>query len=115
VLAARVVQTTVCFAVGFNPVALARKTPIELWSDRKTNNTFFEVASRLQSKQVTVVRMLRGSLTLVCLQGDGHHFILNPIVGPEPITGSSRMKVRIAAHSQQSQCIARPRAARPRK
>ncbi|XP_031567899.1 glucokinase regulatory protein-like [Actinia tenebrosa] len=53
--------------IGFNPIDLARKSPIQDWS-----KTFFDVANRLRSHKTAI--------------------ILNPIVGPEAITGSSRMK-----------------------
>ncbi len=52
---------------GFNPVDRARNTPIENW-----NKTFLEVAKKVEKHK----------------QG----IILNPVVGPEPITGSTRMK-----------------------
>jgi hypothetical protein len=56
--------------MGFNDISVARKVKIEKW-----NKTMFDVVSQLNS----------------CV-GSGRHFILNPIVGPEPLTGSSRMK-----------------------
>ncbi|KAK3091035.1 hypothetical protein FSP39_016648 [Pinctada imbricata] len=56
--------------LGFNPTNMARNNKIEKW-----NKTFSDVVSELQ-KAVS----------------DGKAFILNPVVGPEPITGSSRMK-----------------------
>eukprot|EP01122_Echinamoeba_exundans_P014248 TRINITY_DN6409_c0_g1_i1.p1 TRINITY_DN6409_c0_g1~~TRINITY_DN6409_c0_g1_i1.p1 ORF type:complete len:622 (-),score=94.35 TRINITY_DN6409_c0_g1_i1:69-1673(-) len=56
--------------MGFNDASVARKVKVEKW-----NKTMFDVVSQLAS----------------CV-GSGRHFILNPIVGPEPLTGSSRMK-----------------------
>lgn len=56
--------------MGFNDASVARKVKIEKW-----NKTMFDVVSQLSSNV-----------------GSGRHFILNPIVGPEPLTGSSRMK-----------------------
>ena len=53
--------------LGFNPVNLARQRPIENW-----NKTFLEVARAVESSK-------RG-------------LIINPLIGPEPITGSTRMK-----------------------
>ncbi|EDO48022.1 predicted protein, partial [Nematostella vectensis] len=53
--------------VGFNPVHMSRKAPIEGWS-----KTFYDVACKLQD----------------CKNG----IILNPVLGPEAITGSTRMK-----------------------
>jgi N-acetylmuramic acid 6-phosphate (MurNAc-6-P) etherase len=57
------------FAVlmGFNPVQLARDTPIENWP-----YTFLDTATRVAHAPNAAV--------------------LNPVVGPEPITGSTRMK-----------------------
>lgn len=56
--------------LGFNPVNLARNIEIEHW-----NRTFLQVAEQVQE-----------------MSKKGKGFILNPVVGPEPITGSSRMK-----------------------
>lgn len=56
--------------MGFNTVDMGRKTPIEGFP-----KTMFEVMSQLREKE-----------------GDGYNFIINPIVGPEPVAGSSRMK-----------------------
>lgn len=56
--------------MGFNDVKMGRKTPIEGFS-----KTMYQVISELKAKV-----------------GDGLHYILNPIVGPEPVSGSSRMK-----------------------
>ena len=58
--------------MGFNPVSLARNAPIESW-DRTCRSTFDE-------------------LERYAAAGTGSHFVLNPVVGPEPVTGSSRMK-----------------------
>ncbi|GAB4324165.1 MAG: hypothetical protein Kow0059_19670 [Candidatus Sumerlaeia bacterium] len=55
--------------LGFNPVERARRVPIEGW-----DKTFHDVMSALAA----------------C--NDDRHFIVNPIIGPEPITGSTRMK-----------------------
>lgn len=56
--------------LGFNPNHLARNIAIENW-----DKTFLDIVKLLEDK-VT----------------EDKAFILNPIVGPEPITGSSRMK-----------------------
>ena len=53
--------------IGFNPVERSRSVPIEGW-----DKTFMQVAKHLESSKYGI--------------------ILNPIVGPEPITGSTRMK-----------------------
>uniref|UniRef100_A0A2K6F8H5 Glucokinase regulatory protein n=1 Tax=Propithecus coquereli TaxID=379532 RepID=A0A2K6F8H5_PROCO len=56
--------------VGFNPVSMARNDPIEDWS-----STFQQVAERMQK-----------------MQEKQKAFVLNPAVGPEGLSGSSRMK-----------------------
>ena len=53
--------------LGFNPVSRSRNIPIEKW-----DKTFLDVATALEKNERAV--------------------ILNPIIGPEPITGSTRMK-----------------------
>ncbi len=64
-------NVTTCL-VGFNPVSLARNAPIENW-----DRTCAQVFSSLESREK---------------DGSPKHVVLNPIPGPEPITGSSRMK-----------------------
>ncbi|XP_045665140.1 glucokinase regulatory protein isoform X3 [Ursus americanus] len=56
--------------VGFNPVNMARNDPIEDWS-----STFRQIAERMQK-----------------LQEKQEAFVLNPAIGPEGLSGSSRMK-----------------------
>ncbi|XP_072170009.1 glucokinase regulatory protein-like [Diadema setosum] len=56
--------------LGFNPVSLAKNQPIKHW-----DQTFFSVAKRMEAVAVA-----------------SQAFILNPVVGPEAITGSSRLK-----------------------
>ncbi|MEE6473441.1 hypothetical protein FKM82_010027 [Ascaphus truei] len=56
--------------VGFNPVSMARNDHIEGW-----HSTFQQVADRMQK-----------------LHDTRRAFVLNPAVGPEGISGSSRMK-----------------------
>lgn len=57
--------------IGFNPVKLARDVPVEGW-DRTTYQVFAD-------------------LERAVINGESA-FILNPVVGPEAVTGSSRMK-----------------------
>ena len=66
-------------AMGFNPVELARGAPIEMWRDRPAgrSKTFLDVARRLDALQQRC---------------PGRFALLNPVVGPEPVTASSRMK-----------------------
>ncbi|KAF2073181.1 hypothetical protein CYY_005498 [Polysphondylium violaceum] len=64
--------------MGFNPVALARPLVIEKWT-----RSFKDITNQLESNRVTEQqksKLLR------------RHFILNPVFGPEPLTGSTRMK-----------------------
>ncbi|XP_013406772.1 glucokinase regulatory protein [Lingula anatina] len=63
-------DTYIPVLMGFNPVDLAKNLPIENWS-----KTILEVCKRLENLQKTK-----------------NCCIINPIIGPEPITGSSRMK-----------------------
>ncbi|XP_052602119.1 glucokinase regulatory protein isoform X4 [Peromyscus californicus insignis] len=56
--------------VGFNPVSMARNDPIEDW-----RSTFRQVAERMQK-----------------MQEKQEAFVLNPAIGPEGLSGSSRMK-----------------------
>lgn len=56
--------------LGFNPTHQARNNPIEKWK-----STFLQVINKMEE-----------------MKSSSDVFILNPVVGPEPITGSSRMK-----------------------
>lgn len=62
-----------CGVIGFNPVEMSRKT--NAINDK--NETFLDL----------MIRMMKCE-TKEPLK----YFILNPLIGPEPITGSSRMK-----------------------
>ncbi|UJR22886.1 hypothetical protein I4U23_025914 [Adineta vaga] len=55
--------------IGFNPISMARRICVPKWPN---NRTFHDIASRMEANQGVLV--------------------INPIVGPEPISGSSRMK-----------------------
>jgi hypothetical protein len=71
------------FVVGFNGVDDARDSPIELWGSGSVRD---------------VVRALEARATADD-QGEGGWFgVLNPVVGPEAIAGSSRMKGGTATH-----------------
>ena len=56
--------------IGFNPTSRARDNRVEKW-----DKTFRDICMDLETEQ-----------------SQGHAFIINPVIGPEPITGSSRMK-----------------------
>jgi N-acetylmuramic acid 6-phosphate (MurNAc-6-P) etherase len=58
--------------IGFNHPAMARNVPVEGWH-KTCYSVFNQLAQHSQADS-------------------GSHFLLNPIVGPEAITGSSRMK-----------------------
>jgi N-acetylmuramic acid 6-phosphate (MurNAc-6-P) etherase len=64
-------QYKCCVLLGFNPLELARNVSIEKWYNEE-QKTFRSVAEALNLKP--------------------EHVILNPVIGPEPITGSTRMK-----------------------
>lgn len=63
----------VCVLLGYNPIELARTVPVEGWG-----KSFMDVVKRMQQR-------MEG-------QPRGRCHILNPIVGPEALTGSTRMK-----------------------
>ena len=70
--------------IGFNPVTLARERPIEKWTgDGATPSatgakTFRDVAQQLHNRSRV---------------GSGAPFaVINPVIGPEAVTGSTRMK-----------------------
>ena len=73
--------------VGFNPVALARNVPIEKW-----HRTCAEVGSRCDVRRCVSEEQVFTDLAEQQARHTQRHFVLNPIVGPEPVTGSSRMK-----------------------
>lgn len=62
-----------CALIGFNPIEMARRTQI------------------INSHQETFADLLARMNSLEHRQPDSY-FILTPLIGPEPITGSSRMK-----------------------
>jgi N-acetylmuramic acid 6-phosphate (MurNAc-6-P) etherase len=72
----------VAVLVGFNPVRLARGATIEMWRNRPSSKsrTMLDVATRLQKATATSSSKSR------------QHFIINPVVGPEAVCASSRMK-----------------------
>ncbi|CAF3488198.1 unnamed protein product [Rotaria sordida] len=55
--------------IGFNPVSMARRIYVPKWPNGRT---FYDIALRMEKTSEAIV--------------------LNPIIGPEPISGSSRMK-----------------------
>ncbi|CAF0711483.1 unnamed protein product [Brachionus calyciflorus] len=62
-----------CGIIGFNPVEMTRKTsPIN-----ENNENFYDLMKKLENME---------------RQDPNKYFIFNPLIGPEPITGSSRMK-----------------------
>jgi hypothetical protein len=65
--------------MGFNPVDCARANLLENWT-----RSFRDVAVELDN--------LSRHSNSVDAASARRHFILNPIVGPEVITGSTRMK-----------------------
>lgn len=91
--------------IGFNPVSLARNAAIENW-DRTWYVGWVALFVRLHADffsfprhpSYDVFHELHRRSTEV---GASNYWILNPVVGPEAITGSSRMKVcerRLARH-----------------
>lgn len=66
--------------MGFNPVSLARSLVIEKWT-----RSFKDITNQLESNRVEEQKQQQDKLKR-------RHFILNPVFGPEPLTGSTRMK-----------------------
>jgi hypothetical protein len=64
-------ETMTPVLVGFNPVSLARNMPIEKWQQKTCREVFVSLEDETKRN---------------------HGFIVNPVVGPESITGSTRMK-----------------------
>lgn len=95
--------------MGFNDVSMARKTPIEGYT-----KTMHDIVLQLQNLENAssspsrasdtagnaALEDVKSSATVVseipteiqAQQQKGLYFLINPIVGPEPIAGSSRMK-----------------------
>jgi N-acetylmuramic acid 6-phosphate (MurNAc-6-P) etherase len=72
--------------MGFNPAHLSRDRPIEIWRNRKNN------ANKKFSLSVRDVVMRLHSKENASSNSNPSFILLNPIVGPEPICASSRMK-----------------------
>ncbi|KAM9962137.1 hypothetical protein ACTFIR_005025 [Dictyostelium discoideum] len=70
-------QQHIISLMGFNPIELARKIKIEKW-----DYSFNDIVIQLnQQRQLQISKNEKLD-----------YFILNPIFGPEPLTGSTRMK-----------------------
>ena len=80
---------TTCL-IGFNPISLARNIPIEMWSERseQESHTFRDIAYAMEA----------GVSKDNEKDSDGNylkipkHVLINPVVGPESLCGSTRMK-----------------------
>ena len=68
-------------ALGFNPAELARDTPVDGLS---CGGSFRDITAALANPGATT--------TTNGKRGGGRHALLNPVVGPEAVAGSSRMK-----------------------
>lgn len=66
-------KVVACGVIGFNPVEMTRKTQ----AINQNNESFYDIMLRMK---------LRES------ENPNKYFLLNPLIGPEPITGSTRMK-----------------------
>lgn len=67
------IPNSITILMGFNPLPLARKLPIEGWP----GVSFSIIAQRLHEKS---------------LSDPTHHHLLTPVYGPESLSGSTRMK-----------------------
>ena len=79
-----VADFTACL-IGFNPTSMARNIPIEMWSERPPHqpHTFRDIAYALEAG-VTQEKTQKGLAP--------RHIVINPVVGPESLCGSTRMK-----------------------
>lgn len=71
--------------IGFNPVEFARDAPMQNWVGEAAATgkpSFRDVLRRLAARE----------LGAGAGEGPGSAVVLNPVLGPEAITGSSRMK-----------------------
>ena len=77
--------------IGFNPASLARNKPIEIWKrdPKRTGRcmTVRDVVSRLVSAEATEEEGKKSDK-----KARSNFCLLNPVVGPEPVCASSRMK-----------------------
>ena len=81
--------------IGFNPVELSRNAPIEGWP-HTCRDVFTALAEREMQEIQEMDRRQKNDLgetsSKEALATTRSAIVLNPIVGPEAITGSSRMK-----------------------
>lgn len=78
--------------IGFNPDHLSRDRPIEIWKDRDQHrsSSVRDVVLRLHAKEKATT--MNSSTSSTAMSSAPSFVLLNPIVGPEPICASSRMK-----------------------
>lgn len=69
--------------MGFNPSELSRNTFCEKWN----GTTFRDVCTRIYAQSPKI-----DDFDNIKFDGKNHQILLNPILGPEAITGSTRMK-----------------------
>ena len=79
--------------MGFNPDFLAREKPIELWKHRQQENKKNENKQKKSMSVRDVVLRLHAMEKQQQLESlESKAVLLNPVVGPESICASSRMK-----------------------
>ena len=79
--------------MGFNPDVLARNKPIELWKHRQQENKKNENKQKKSMSVRDVVLRLHAMEKQQQLESlESKAVLLNPVVGPESICASSRMK-----------------------
>lgn len=72
-------------ALGFNPITAVSQVRVEGWA-----NSFFQILSIMDTQQKQQQELPQASTGTV--SNEEKALIINPIVGPESIAGSSRMK-----------------------
>ena len=82
--------------MGFNPVSLSRNAPIEKWDKTCRQVSDNNILSLLYRWLLTQVFLELE--TLSCTSDSA--FIINPIVGPEPITGEQVMELQLLSGRQ---------------
>jgi N-acetylmuramic acid 6-phosphate (MurNAc-6-P) etherase len=72
--------------MGFNDPNAARNIPLEGWIRNGTT----PLGPASENEQVPTMRSI--VTELASRVGSGRHFLVTPVLGPEAVTGSSRMK-----------------------
>ncbi len=72
--------------MGFNDPRAARNIPLEGW----IRDGVTPVGPASENEQIPTMKSI--ITELASRVGSGRHFLVTPVIGPEAVTGSSRMK-----------------------